>query len=448
MDTVAALSTAPGAGLRAIIRMSGPDAFSIAKRMTGAAIDPMGMKGFSIKQTRLRLPRGLEVHASILIMRGPKSFTTEDMAEFHIIGAPTLADYVLEICIKEGARLAEPGEFVKRAYLGGRISSEQVECVLSIIESRSEEEQRAAVKLLQGRAAKEIALVRKDLINILAAIEAYLDFTDEDSEAINEEQLRVQLNTCLDRLKRIEDSICRKTPDRNLPKVVILGPPNAGKSTLFNLLAPQGRALISHEPGATRDLLEGKVKCKERKFYIYDAPGVTKSSDPLERLAVSRLLGVIASMDVAIIIFDGSIPPDRDAVSRIFNLAGTNPWIFVLNKCDQPVHESWNEYGFDSDPIYVSAQNESGVSELIDKVSELLPAPQGEGAQGIDFKTRSVIISARDSITEALCVDWEGGIELAAMEIREALSAIGMMTSRITDEEVLNTIFSRFCIGK
>lgn len=447
-DTIAAQSTAPGAGLRAVVRVSGPAAFSLAGRMLARGPDPGKLKGFSAPPVFLALSGGGEISARMLVMRAPRSYTTEDVVEFHLLGAQPLAEKVLKRCLEEGARLAEPGEFTKRAYLAGRIDGAQVKGVISLIESRSDEDRRASLHLLQGNASKEAATVRRDLVDTLAALEAYLDFVDEDTEAVDKHDLRSRLRDCLVRLDRIESQVARRIPMRNWPRVVLLGPPNAGKSSLFRALVPKGRALISPEPGTTRDLLEGEVHWGEKSLLLYDAPGVAETRNPLERLAISRLAAMMARMEAALIVLDGSAAPPRDEILSIIRLAGTCPRLFILNKNDLGLHEAWREFGFDPLPIPISSLEGVGTDRLLDRLCAFLPSPMGEGGIGLDLDTAACIRKSKKALMEALNGDWEGGVELVAMELREATDSIGRLAGRIDQEEVLQTVFSKFCIGK
>ncbi|MBU0754552.1 MAG: tRNA uridine-5-carboxymethylaminomethyl(34) synthesis GTPase MnmE, partial [Planctomycetes bacterium] len=222
-DTIAAISTAPGPALRAVVRISGPEALSLAGRLIKEGSSPANLPGFSAPRVLLRLSGEGTLQARMIVMHAPRSYTTEDVVEFHIIGAQTLVESVFQRCLKEGARPAGPGEFTQRAYLGGRIDATQVEGVLHLIESRSDSERKSALRLLQGRVSAEAHAVQESLAEALVAIEAYLDFTDEDTESLDRETVRQGLSRCLEGMDRIEETLSRRDSSRNLPSLVLLG---------------------------------------------------------------------------------------------------------------------------------------------------------------------------------------------------------------------------------
>lgn len=447
-DTIAALSTAPGLGLRAIVRMSGPKSLSIAASLLPDDFDLEGLPGYSAPQVTLSLREGGLVSAQLLLMRAPRSYTTEDVIEFHLPGSLPLSERLLADCLDAGARLAEPGEFTLRAYRGGRITADQVEGILGLIESRSDSERKAALHLLEGSPSRETAAVRRDLLEVLAAIEAYLDFTDEDTEEVESANLRRRLEQCRDRLRRIAAPLNRKLPLRGRDRVVLLGPPNAGKSSLFRRLVPTSRVLTSQLPGTTRDLIEGEVSIEGTPFLLFDAPGIMQSRDPLERLAQSRLFGMMGRMDAGLLVFDGSCAPSYDVLREVMVAMGPKPCLAVLNKNDLEPHPEWDEIRFEMPSFRISAAGGFGVDEMLQSLVSLLPESLPQAGSGIDFQLNQALSRAGAAIDVALQGDWDGGLELIAMEVREATQAIGSLSSPVTDEEILQAVFSRFCIGK
>jgi tRNA modification GTPase len=442
-DTMAALSTAPGSAVRAIVRISGPEAFSISRSLLREGSDPSLQPGFSL--SGVVLASGLRCR--MLVMRAPRSYTTEDVVEFHLPGAPALCEALLEDCLNAGCRRAGPGEFTQRAYLGGRIDAAQVEGVLALVESRTEEELRAAVHLLEGGVMRHAARVRRLLVQVLSSIEAYLDFTEEDTEAIDADELKHSLEESLERIRKMEGRMGRRV-GAHLPRVVLLGPANAGKSTLFKALVPASRVLTSPWPGTTRDLIEGEAEASGRAFLLHDTPGVMESSDPLERLALSNLGRMMEGMDAVITVFDGSAPPDGPLAARIIRTAGRLPSMTALNKSDLPKHPAWKEWRLDAAPILLSAREGKGLETLKSAIAALLPPALGAGGAAFDLETRTTLKRAGHAIAEALDLDWEGGLELVAMELREATQALGLLFDPVIDEEILEAVFSRFCIGK
>ncbi len=452
-DTIAAVATAPGKSFTAVVRMSGQGAISIADDLIGSGPRPGNLKGFSAPETELALPGGRSVCAGLLVMRRPFSYTVEDMVEFHIPGSGPLVRAVLAECLRLGARLAGPGEFTRRAFLNGRIDEVQVEGVLSLIESRSDEQRAAAMERLKGRPSREAAAARDRLLGILADIEAYIDFTDEDTESFDEESLREELVESGNDLRGVLDMLGRRKPQSDLPGVVILGPPNAGKSSLFKSLVPGKRVIISSVPGTTRDLIRGEVHRTETAFRLYDAPGVTETQDPLERLAVANLAGLMGRIQVCLVLLDGSRPFDRKLLSGLTRFYGDRARVFLLNKADLGIDPSWKDVALPGVVHSISVLAGQGLEKMLDSVKRALPEPRSPGTAALDAGYAIRIKNALHAVDRALEEDWISGVELVAMEIRDAFSSLGGLSAATqsgdtASEELLNAVFSRFCIGK
>jgi tRNA modification GTPase len=381
-------------------------------------------------------------------MRAPHSYTTEDVVEIFLPGSLPLANHVVGECIRRGARFAGPGEFTRRAYLNGRIDAVQVEGVLSIIESASDDQRAAAMERLQGRPTREASQARAQLLQILAAIEAYLDFTDEETEALDRETLVAELRSCRDRLSEIDAMLARRRSARSLPSVVILGPPNAGKSCLFRTLCPQRSVIVSSVPGTTRDLIEGTVNAKDSVFRLFDAPGVMETEDPLERLALSNLEGMLSRIHACLILWDGSLPPDRRARLEMERLTRDLPCIHALNKSDLGIDPQWDAVQTAPELNRISALTRDGLDELVAAMCRILPAPMGSEAAAMDVGIAESVRRARIAMDRALEEDWVGGVELVAMEIREAFDALSAIALPVTGQDLLDAVFARFCIGK
>lgn len=447
-ETIAAVATAPGRSCRSILRLSGEKAFLVAGRLVRSGPLPGALPGFAAPVAFVTPMTGLEVRARILVMRAPCSYTTEDMVEFHLVGSVPLAQQLLSECCRLGARPAEPGEFTRRAFLNGRIDDIQAEGVLALIESSSEAERAAAVERLRGHPTREAGEVRGRLLHLLAAIEAWLDFTDEDTESLDEGTVRHELDLCRQGLERIKAMVERRSPFRNLPSVVLLGPPNAGKSSLFRALIPGSEVIVSSVPGTTRDMIEGTVRRGETMFRLFDAPGVNDTDDPLERLAVASLQGMMDRIDASVVVMDGSAPPEPELLRRLHQFSGPRRMIYALNKSDRGRDPGWNEIGLSAESFAISARYASGLAPLLDSLSGILPGPMGGDAFSVGAVLGSKIGGAVAAIEEALEGDWAGGLELVALEIRSAFDALSDIGGRLTGDELLDALFSRFCIGK
>ena len=449
-DTIAAIATAPGRSLRAIVRMSGPEAFRIAAALLPEGPDGRELRGFAAPRVTLLLSGGARVSARALFMRTPHSYTTEDVVEFFLPGSPILAGEVLASCLRAGARLSGPGEFTRRAYLSGRIDAVQVEGVLALIESASDEQRAAAMERLRGVPTREAAAVRSELLCLLAAIEAWLDFTDEDTEALDSVSLANAATLCRDRLRGVGKALARRNPSCGIPGVVLIGPPNAGKSSLFSAVVPGGRAIVSGVPGTTRDLIEGRVSHGRRTFRLFDAPGILETEDPLERLALSNLEGMMSRVQTCVVLLDGSLPPERRILEDLDHFCGGRPRVFALNKSDRGIDPGWDAVPFPGGgkARILSARLEKGLNELLAGVTDLLPPEPGPETAAIDAGIRSSVEKAVVALDSALDGDWVTAVELVAIEIRDAFDALGGISAPLSGEELLDTLFSRFCIGK
>jgi len=447
-DTIAAVSTAPGRSFLAVVRLSGTDAFSIADRLVADGPRPSRLKGFSAPTVRLRLGKGQVVKARMLVMRRPRSYTVDDVVEFFLPGSPPLVEAVLGACIKGGARIAGPGEFTRRAFVNGRIDAVQVEAVLSLIESGSDDQRAAAMERLRGRPTRDAAAVRDQLLGVLAAIEAYLDFEDEETEAFDGPRLIEELAQCREALGKIEAVLSRRRPLADRPGVVILGPPNAGKSSLFGALCPGKEVIVSSIPGTTRDLIESDVDVLGRQARLFDAPGVMDTDDPLESLALSNLAGMMDKIGACIVLVDGSRPPDGRALGELDRYRGERPFVFVLNKSDLGLDRAWTERERPTPSCVISAARRQGLDQLLARLKKILPQPVGADGISIDVGLAHSVRSALKAIDLALNGDWVGGVELVALEIREAFDALGALCGPVTGEDLLEEVFSRFCLGK
>jgi tRNA modification GTPase len=447
-ETIAAVATASSRSFRSIVRMSGKEALATAQSLIHSGPDPRHARGFAAPPVLLALERGFRVPARLLVMRAPYSYTTEDVVEFFLPGSPSLARTVLAACLRRGARLAGPGEFTRRAFVNGRIDAVQVEGVLSLIESVSEEQRAAAMERLCGKPTREAAAARARLLEVLAAIEAYVDFTDEDTEGLDAKELRAEIAACRRHLERARALIERRPALRDEPGIVILGPPNAGKSSLFDALVPGGSAIVSSVPGTTRDLIEGAIAHGGRAFHLFDAPGVLDTDDPLERLALANLEGMLDRIRGCLVLLDGSRPPDKRALSVLWSFRGDRPCVIALNKRDLGIDPDWEEWEFLARAHRISAREGEGLEELLDSLVRILPEPSGPEAEGMDVETAACMERAVQAMDRALGEDWIGGVELVAMEIREAFEALGAVARPVTGDELLDAVFARFCIGK
>ena len=428
-----ALSTAAGGGERAVIRLSGPKALSMANRIApGARTRAVRITSGKIGSTPFP--------CAVWSMPGPRSYTREDIAELHVPGSPPLARAVVDRLLDLGARAAEPGEFTRRAYLNGRIDLAQAEAVLAVIRAGSDDELAAAAAILEGGFSRAVAGIEDRLATLAADLEASIDFVDQDIEILPpEEGLRrlAEIRLALAALLA-ESSAAEVASDR--PTAFLVGPPNAGKSTLFNALAG-GRAITSDVAGTTRDFLEGPAE----SLRLFDAPGfpAEEGSPPLDREAARRAREAADRADLWIVVVDGREP----RVAR--RPPAGRPALAVVTKADVADAEAVLATLPFPDAVAVSAVTGSGMDDLRARLRDWSGAA-GPGARfALSRRQLALLRQALRSLDRTAETLRAGrGVELVALDARAALEAFGGITGRRVDEEILDRIFTRFCVGK
>ncbi len=451
-DVIAAVATAPGRGAIGIVRLSGPEALAIAARLFAGARDPREMKGGTwahgwIERDGRRLDEVL-----CLVMRAPASYTGEDVVEFHCHGGPVPLGAALAAALAEGARAAEPGEFTRRAFLSGKIDLAQAEAVADLIAGETECALRMAAAQLGGGLSERIGLMRSELVELLALLEAGIDFSDEeDVVAISFADLVRRLESCSTGLAELLDESRVGRRYREGARVVIVGRPNVGKSTLMNALVKSERVLVSPWPGTTRDVVEDAIEIAGVPVRLFDTAGIRSDAERLERLGVDRARAELGRADLALVVIDGS--QALEEADRAIRDEVLSPALIVVNKTDLlPAVDDEHLLAFAGDaPLARTCALDGGVSEL----ESALAAALTGGATSMETP---MIGAARhvDALGEAqAAIDRAGAAaadglsdEFVAADLRLALEAIGLITGETASDEVLDIIFSRFCIGK
>ncbi|MEW6745057.1 MAG: GTPase [Planctomycetota bacterium] len=457
-DTIAALSSAPGPGARAIVRVSGPSAFAVVLRVLAEGGDRVERaQGFSWLEARVRLRGGkLLLPVELFVMRSPRSYTREDLLEFHMLGSMPLSAMLLEALYEAGARPAEPGEFTRRAYLAGRIGLEQAEAVARLVAARSEAARRVALRRLEGRLDLELARLREAFVRILAVAEATVDFTEADTEALDRGALVAELREIERSLERIEGVLHSRPADETALQIVLYGARNAGKSTLFSRLVPERETLVSPVPGTTRDLVEGVLHLEGLAVALWDAPGVGEAADPLEAEAIEHLHTFLARCDLLLVVLDAAGETDPADTLMAVERAIDRPRLVVLSRSDRGVREEARNMALEVaeegwPPVEISAVSGSGIAALLDQVTRrgtALSADQETGTWSIDAGLRVALDRARRAVRAAIETDLEIEIEMAIFELREALLGLTPWVEAVSEEEILDRVFSQFCIGK
>lgn len=451
VDTIAAVSTPLGEGGIGIVRLSGPDSLAIAERIFRPA-HPGELRSHRLHYGRVVDPASGEKLDEVLLapMRAPRTYTREDVVEINCHGGLVPVRRVLELAIREGARLAEPGEFTKRAFLNGRIDLSQAEAALDLIRAKTSSAERIAMGQLEGGLSRRVNSVLGRVRDLCAHVEAYIDFPEDEIEPASLADIKSGLRAAEEAGRKLSASFEEGRLFREGIKAVIAGRPNVGKSSLLNALLSEDRAIVTEMPGTTRDVLEEFVSIKGLPMRIVDTAGIRQAHDMAEEEGVRRTLRAMESADVILGMLDASEAlheGDRELLERI---AGRNA-VLVLNKCDLPrgMNEALPE---GVRLVEVSARTGAGLDALRDAIYELSvkdPSALAEGVVVTNLRHRLSLDRAAGRLEAALLAMEEGKpLEIVAMEIREALDALGEIVGAVTTEDILDRIFSEFCIGK
>ena len=444
-ETIAAIATPFGPGAIALIRLSGEESLSVAGKALG--MDCEQQEARMVTRADVRSSTG-EVIDDVLVtvFRRPHSYTGENLVEISCHGGVLVVQRVLDRLLECGARSAMAGEFSQRAFLNGKMDLTQAEAVMDVIGAQTDLALRAAQQQLGGKIGLETEEIRSLLLQIVAQIEAYIDFPDEDIAPQTGEALAGQLALAQ---KRIESLLATAQQGRILregARVVIYGEPNVGKSSLLNILLGQERAIVSDTAGTTRDTVEEVLNLGGFPVRLIDTAGHRKTIDELERVGVERTLDKVAQADLVLEVVDASAPRRESMLrSESKNLRQ----LLVLNKCDLPRHDDWIGVG---DLVEISCAEGWGLDRLISAiVGEFAhgDGTWGQDAVAVNVRHQSCLRRARGALEEAYG-QLRGGVgpEFVAVDLRLALDAIGEVAGRVEAEELLGEIFGQFCIGK
>ncbi|GAM08501.1 tRNA modification GTPase MnmE [Geobacter sp. OR-1] len=450
-DTIAAISTPVGEGGIGIVRISGNDAARI-----GAAIFRSRQDG-GFRSHRFCYGTIVTADGDILdegccvLMRAPRSYTKEDVFEIHCHGGVLVTRKVLEQALAAGARLAAPGEFTKRAFLNGRIDLLQAEAVMDVIRSKTDAALRMAEHQREGVLSGRITEIRDSLRDVAAMVEAHIDFPEEDIELPIVEDLKLSITTAIDGLSTLLTSFNEGKVLRDGVSVAIAGKPNAGKSSLLNALLREERAIVTELPGTTRDVIEEVINIQGLPVRLLDTAGIRETSDLVEQLGIDLALDRISRADLVLFILDRSRPLDTDDL-RIHQETRCRNILVVRNKSDLPEAISMPDLFAGYPVVDISTVTGEGIDRLRSEI-------HGAFISGTAVDSREYAAISQERHFEALTNSVKllqgslaalsfGQLEIVAIDVREALGAIGEVTGETTPDDVLDLVFSRFCIGK
>ena len=452
MNTIVAISTAPGVGGIGIIRMSGKESFNILEKIFKPKNKSKEIKGYSIKYGHIVDNDEILDEVLVSYFISPKSYTSENMCEINSHGGIVIMNKILDLCIKNGAKIAEPGEFTKRAFLNGRIDLSQAEAVIDIINAKTDKEAEVSVKQLNGLLSDTIQEIRKEILNVMANIEVSIDYPEYDVPEVSEKEIKDLLLFVEKKLKRIEKSFEEGKILRDGISVAIIGKPNAGKSSLLNVILNEERAIVTNIEGTTRDTIEEFITIKGIPLKIIDTAGIRQTKDEIEKIGVKKSLDLANKSDIAIGIFDISKELSEEDFEILEILKNKNS-IIVLNKNDLKEKINYEEIEKIKKPIIkISTKKREGIEKIYKEIESIFKlneiAKSGEIVvsnmrhKEIILNALNCVLRAKKSLQEKLPID------MISADIKEILEELGKITGETVTEDIIKEIFSKFCLGK
>ena len=450
-DTIVGVS-APVGGPISIVRMSGKDSLQILRKVFDWK-DVHKPKSHRIYYGWI-IGEGEKIDEVLVsIMLAPKTFTREDIVEINCHGGALVAQKILMILVKHGARLAEPGEFTKRAFLNGRIDLSQAEAVMDVINAKSELSHKSAFNQLQGRLTLLLSDSCGVLLSLLARIEMAIDYPEHEEADIAAHDIGIKLEEIVLDLDKLLGTAKSGKIIRDGIKTAIVGEPNVGKSSLLNALAQEDRAIVTHIPGTTRDVLRETIKIGEIFLELADTAGIRDTDDIVESHGVARSLQEGLRSDLVLLVFDGSTPVFQEQIEK-FDEEKWDNVLAIINKSDLPqeIDKMALESKFGAESIIeISAKNHVGIDMLREKIQDMFLHEQIEYGGDLVTNTRHItlISTARECLGNALeAIDAGMHIDFVAIDIQAAYAALGEITGIAVNEELIEKIFSEFCLGK
>ncbi len=446
-DTIVAIATPPGRGAIGIVRLSGKQAIAIAQKITRQP-EKRFQKGHRLFNASFYNEQGQCIDEGLVaVFKAPKSYTKEDVIEFHCHGNPRILEQVVRTAIHYGARLAQPGEFTFRAFYYGAMDLTQAEGVAELIAANNPKSQQLALQQLKGEIKTQLQQLRQQLLHFTALIELELDFADEDVEFAERTTLLNTVNELEKEIHRLLKGFQAGNTIKEGIRITIIGKPNAGKSTLLNQLLSEQKAIVSDIPGTTRDIIEDAFYLEGFLFRIADTAGLRQSEDPIEQEGIRRSLNALSQSHIALVIYDLTTDNFQNIRHLLKSLNVSLPpyTIYLANKIDQCSNIDF----LPTEVIPISAKEGKGLSKLYEHLrtianeltSDALPLTSLRHYQALNRALKAI-----QEVKKGLQEQRSG--EMLSLDLRVVLDAIGEITGEITTEDILSEIFSNFCIGK
>ncbi len=454
MGTIAAIGTPYGKGGVAMIRISGHDAFSVAEKIFEPASPSRFEKKLhgTVYYGSFRDEKGVFDDGICILFRSPSSFTGEDVAELYCHGGILVTQKLLSAALKNGARMATAGEFTRRAFVNGKISLTQAEAIGGIIDSKSEKHLEVSARQANGSLSRALMSIYDELRLLAASVYAYIDYPDEDMTDVSVDEMKNTLISIKARLDRLAGShTYGRAISEGIPTAIV-GKPNTGKSSLLNALCGEERAIVTDIAGTTRDVVTENVRLGDMILRLSDTAGIRESDDTVEKIGIERSIKAIKDANLILAVFDLSRPIDDDdkrLIGSIFECGKEKQTVCIYNKADLSSDTSCHKLPFEK-TVTVSALNNEGLEELVETVSLMFGAGEiGENDEiVVNARQCASVINASCSVGNAIDALETFTQDIAGMDIENALSAIAEADGRAVSEDIVNEIFSHFCVGK
>lgn len=453
MSTIAAISTAIGVGGIGVIRISGPDSIKIAGKIFKSAdgMELSDVKGYNAKYGKVYDGDSIIDEAIALVFISPHSYTGEDVVEISCHGGIYIVRKVLDIVIKNGAKLAESGEFTKRAFLNKKIDLVKAEAIINLIASQGEKAREIAISGMEGYINKIIDKVKRNLIDIISELDVWADYPDDEVYEVDRNKLRININNVIKQISKMKDTYKASRAVNEGIKIAVVGRPNVGKSSLVNLLLGYSRVIVTDVPGTTRDIIKEQTMLGDIPISISDTAGIRDTDDVIEKIGIDKTINCLVDSDINFVVFDGSKGLEDEDI-RISVMVDKNKSIAIINKIDlnMQVDVEAIKKMFDK-IIFISSITGDGIDKLEKVVSDFVGIEKLSGENIVISSERQFQILYRVlGCLEDAKKDIEDGVTLDAITvlIQDALTIIAEITGENVSEEIIDNIFSKFCVGK